>query len=816
MRTFHSSGKKKPENSSEERRAASPTLKPTPRKWRVGDKIKNRYEIHNILGGPGKSGMGIVCICYDHQSKEVIAIKTFQDRFLTDRTAIERFKWEAETWVRLEKHYNIVQAKYIEVIDGKPCIHLEYVVGDQQYGADLSHWIWGGGLQRKDKPDILLILNFVIQFCHGMMHAQKKFHEIGRPFVHRDVKPQNIMVTRDRVVKVTDFGLVKVFAQADEDIPSITVGDGCRKRLSLSKSGDICGTPPYMSPEQCRGEKDIDATSDIYSFGCVLYEMLTGRYIFDARTPEEFIKYHLGTPPEAPKVHKELDEVVLRCLEKEAGQRYHDFEELERVLSKIYYGLTGEVIKPPSAQKLEGWELCNKGTSLANIGLLQHAITCYHQALGINPDDDGVHYNLGITYYNQGELVEAIREYNEVLRINPNHVEAHNNLGVAYRDQGKLTEAIREYSEALRINPDHARAHFNLGSAYYDQGRLSEAMMEYGEALTTNPNYADAHNNLGIAYYNQGNLVEAIREYSQALRINPDDAGAHNNLGLAYRDQGKLDEATKEYSEALRINPNDSDAHNNLGRAYHDQGKFAEAVREYSQALRINPNDSDAHDNLGLAYYDQGNLVEAIREYCQALRINPNDAGGHNNLGLAYRDQGKLDEAIKEYSEALRIDPDHARVHYNLGAAYHQKGKLDDAIREYSETLRINPNDADAHNNLGLAYRDQGKLDEAIREYREALRVDPNYATAHYNLGSVYYGQGQLTEAMREYSEALRINPDIAEAHYNLSVVLEKINKECALNQWKMYLKIAQDVPSQRDWIPKARQRIIELEKELR
>ena len=111
-----------------------------------------------------------------------------------------------------------------------------------------------------------------------MEHAEKKFLEIGKPFIHRDIKPDNIMVTQDKVVKVTDFGLVKIFMGLGKDINVDAMKDESTgaERCGFSVVGNICGTPPYMSPEQCSGKEDIDIRSDIYSFGCVLYEMLTG------------------------------------------------------------------------------------------------------------------------------------------------------------------------------------------------------------------------------------------------------------------------------------------------------------------------------------------------------------------------------------------------------------------------------------------------------------------------------------------------------------------------------------------------------------
>jgi len=726
-------------------------------RWVIGDEIGHSHRIIQILGGPGKSGMGIVYICYDDCNddleEEIVAIKTFQNRFLEDHAIIERFKWEAETWVRLGKHYNIVEAKRVKNHNGKPYIYLEYVVGDKQYGSGLSGWIHNGGLYRNGKPDIPLILDFAIQFCHGMMHAEKKFQEMGKPFVHRDIKPSNIMVTRDKLVKITDFGLVKAFADLDEDIATTTVGDGVNRRLSLSKSGSVCGTPPYMSPEQCRGSKDIDIRSDIYAFGCVLYEMLTRRLVFDGRTMDEFIRHHLKTKPRSPNVQPDLDAVAMKCLEKRPANRYADFKELEGVLSSIYRKLTGKEVKEPDAVSLASRELNNKGLSLLNLGLKEEAVSCFLEALRINPNDDEAHNNLGNVYKTQGKLDEAISEYREVLRTNPDDVVAHSSLGEIYQAQGKLDEAVREYREALTIDPDRAFAHWTLGKVYQDQGKLDEAVREYREELRMNPDFEYLHSTLGEVYQAQGKLDEAVREYREAVRIEPNSTLAHNALLDASKAQGKLDEVVREHEEVLRLNPDSWRAHHSLGDAYKAQGKLDEAVREYREALRIDPN------KINLGFY-------------------------HLKMGDVYKTQGKPDEAVREYREALRIDPNYAGAHSCLG--------------------------------LGDVYKTQGKLDEAVREYREALRIDPNYAGAHSCLGDVHRTQGKLDEAIREYREALRIDPNYTAAHYSLALDLEVTGKHGeALEQWKRYLAVAWGVPDQKKRIPEAQQHIKDLEKRL-
>lgn len=386
--------KKRPEGSVSRMESRTPLVnRPSTGLYQVGDKIEGRYEIHKVLGGPGKSGMGIVYVCYDSEGGESLALKTLQDRFASEQGALDRFKWEAETWIRLEKHYNIVRALLVKVIDHKPYILMEYVAGDPRYGPDLSGWIRGGGLRRNDRPNIDLVLDFSLQFCHGMTHAKRKFGEMGKPFVHRDVKPSNILVTNDRVVKVTDFGLVKAFAESREESISIMVEAEGYQKLGLSKAGGICGTPPYMSPEQCVGEDQIDERSDIYSFGCVLYEMLTGRHVFEASAPKDFIRHHLKSVPLSPNAYGALDSVVMKCLEKDQLRRYQTFQELERELAKLCLRLTGKLAEPPRGGLLEAWEISNKGFSLWHLGYSEEAEGCFRDALKINPNLAQVHNN---------------------------------------------------------------------------------------------------------------------------------------------------------------------------------------------------------------------------------------------------------------------------------------------------------------------------------------------------------------------------------------------------------------------------------------
>jgi len=423
-------------------------------RWKIGDKIEGRYEIFSIKRG----GMGIVFLCYDHEFKMPVAIKTFQDKYFVSKEFIERFKLEAEIWVKLEKHKNIVRAYYVLNISGRPYIVLEFVPGDKIYGSDLTGWIWGGGL------DLNTTLSFAIQFCDGMIHAERKFREMGEIFVHRDIKPGNIMVTQDKIVKITDFGLVKAFVGLKGDIKFDIVKDEVTgaERPGFSLVGSICGTPPYMSPEQCRGEVEIDVRSDIYSFGCVLYEMLTGRPPFICPSFDIYMVHHINVKPRppielAPDIPEELNNLVMKCLEKEPTRRYQDFNSLRDELSEIYFKLTGERIKEETPQELEAWEIVNKGVALGNLGKFDEAIVCFDRALEINPEYAEAWYNKGFALGNLGKFDEAIVCYDRALEINPEYAEAWNNKGVALDELGKFDEAIVCFDRALKINPGMQR-----------------------------------------------------------------------------------------------------------------------------------------------------------------------------------------------------------------------------------------------------------------------------------------------------------------------------------------------------------------------
>lgn len=337
------------------------------RVFNVGERILDRYEVRSRMEG----GFGFVYLCLDHQYQLPIAIKTlkYQEHpSVSFEDLLDKFYLEARTWVDLEKHPNIVQAKGVEKIDGQPFILLEYVAGDQRFGPSLSDWI-----AKQGRLGFPVCINFGVQFCRGMEHAERIFNSMDKPFVHRDIKPDNTLVTQDGFLKITDFGLAKIFGDSERDIFA------------------GAGTPQYMAPEQFDNSDEVDTCTDIYSFGCQLYAMLAGHPPFRCGSAHEYQYHHQNTQPEVldkvvQSIPESLSDIVLRCLEKKKEDRYQTFTEIKLALDRLYTELMDASLPEGTPAELESWERINKGVALNRLGYRQQALLEYLAALESDPN----------------------------------------------------------------------------------------------------------------------------------------------------------------------------------------------------------------------------------------------------------------------------------------------------------------------------------------------------------------------------------------------------------------------------------------------
>jgi tetratricopeptide (TPR) repeat protein len=719
--------------------------------WNVGDRMENRWEIHKILRG----GMGIVYVVYDHEWHEVFAVKTFQDEvFARTPGTADRFAIEARSWVNLDVHQNVVQARFVQNIRGKPLLFLEYVSG-----GDLGGWI-GTPRLTNDLPQAL---RFAIQFCDGMSHALSKGIQ-----AHRDIKPQNCLVTQDNILKVTDFGLAKVFDETPAD-PAFAVISAGGPAIHLSVSGKAAGTCTHMAPEQFDDAKHVDVRADIYAFGVTLFQMVRGKLPFVGGTWDEFAQLHrTSPPPPLASGQSSLDSIVRKCLAKPAAERYAGFETLRAELASVYETTTGQSA-PETAigRQLNATELSNKAVALDSLGRYEDALACCDRALVIDPRHAAAWLNKGNAIGHMGRSEEAIACFDRVLEIDPRDAGAWHNKGFSLDRLGCSEEALACYDRAVDIDPQYAEAWSSRGATLWSLGRSEEALACYDRAIAIHPQLANSWNNKGNALDNLGRHEDALACYDHAIAINPQLADAWNGKGLTMWSLGRQDEALACYDRAIAINPQLSAAFSNKGNALNRLGRAQDALACFDRALALNPRLADAWSNKGGTLSGLGRFEEALACIDRALDIAPRHSSAWSNKGNALASLGRSGEALASYDRALDFDARHVDAWRNKGILLHSLQRPEEALACYDRAIAINPQFAEAWSCKGHALFTLGRSPEALACFDRALAINPEYAEAWSDKAVVLDNLRRYDEALACYTRAITINPQYAVAWFN-------------------------------------------------
>lgn len=624
--------------------------------YKIGDKIGDRYEVSAIHHG----AMGVVYGCFDHETKLPRALKTVRARYTNDKQVLSMFENEAAVWISLEKHPYIVRAYLVERFKNLPYVITEYVRGPEGMGGDLRGWL---GHPRLTLP---VAVAMALQIAQGMQHAVRKVPNL----VHRDLKPANILVNGDGKAMVTDFGLVQA-AQSD------------------------AGTPAYMSPEQWRNEV-LDARSDIYSYGCILFEVLTARRLFPALTGRDWERAHLASSPAeltslVPALPIEVDHFVRSCLQKDPAARPQNWDEVVTFFAVWYHRFTGRsVVVDFSSLALDATEWVTASYSLSNLRRYVEVIQACDRALGIDQNNAVAWCHKGGALHELGRSEEAMQAFDRALTANPNFVDAWHNRSVTLLSLGRHVEAIAACDRALTIDPNHVNAWTNKGFTLAALGRYEEALQSDDRALAIDQNNSTAWMNRGNALRNLKRYEQAVQSYDRALSIDPNEAAGWNNRGGTLIVLERYEDALQSYDRAIAIDQHFLGAWYNKGNALYALGRYEETVQAYDQVLAIDNAYVAAWDCKGTALYALGRFEEMVQVYDQLLAINPDDATTWYKKSYALYDLKRYEEVVEACDRALAKDANYVDALNNKGDALRKLKRYKAAIQVYDRVLAIN------------------------------------------------------------------------------------------------------------------------------
>ncbi|MBV9957799.1 MAG: tetratricopeptide repeat protein [Acidobacteria bacterium] len=728
----------------------------------------SHYEIRSQLGA---GGMGEVYLAEDTRLRRAVAIKFITRHKEISPAAEKRFLREARAASQLN-HPNIITIYEAGETDNHAYIVMEYVEGQS-----LRELILGCDLKPQTTLDIAL------QISDALMEAHE--HNV----IHRDIKPENILFTERGRIKVLDFGLARNFSSLVTDQDGPTVVD------SLTDSGAIVGTLPYMSPEQLRREP-LDRRSDIFSFGIVLFEMLTGVHPFKGHNAFEIASLILNreevrTDCFAPDVPPSVRALIARVLAKDRDRRFQTFaevrRELETVLGDVLRGDVGlESFMPAlrQARPLSGVNFRNSQfTTIATPAAPAAPPTVLVlplEAVGSSPETSFI--GIGLAY----SITTGLAKIRDLSVLSKS----------ASAGRGAQAESdTRAYARSLGANILLEGEVMRSGQSLRVMVRLSD--VESGRVIWGDQYSGDESELFKIQDTVCESIASALRvRVSTDVRDRLAEPAAPLNIeafelyskGRAFIERYDIEEnidfAVQLFEESLKLDEEFALAYAGLSEAYwrkyqatREQAWVARAIAAGDRALVLDPRQAQVHVSLGIVYYGTGKTEQAIEEFKSAIDLQPVSDVAYSWLGHCYTRQGLVEEAVASYRKAIELRPGYWENYNRLGICYYSFGRYQDAIEQFRRVITIQPDNHDGYNNLGGLYCLLGRYDDAVAMHLKAIRIHPA-GTLYSNLGTDYFYLERYAEAAEAYEKAIELKPGNDIYHRNLGDAYLRLDKK--------------------------------------
>lgn len=560
------------------------------------DLIDNRYLVEDVKRG----SMGIVYLCVDQKTSRPIALKTFQNFLLKTGESRQRFFEEALLWIELGKHPCIVQAYGLRLIDEKPYLLVERVQSTNPRGVTLKDTIFTQTLP------LDFMLQTSIYLCSAMNHAVEQFPN----FVHGDLKPENILLGNDLTAKLTDFGIATHMHHVESNTSSLTPYELATR---------MEGTPAFASPEQCRLQK-LDSRSDIYSFGCIMYQMVTKQVPFKRVEVAEYIHAHLHHKPKPPETFQHdlphsVSQLIQTCLAKEPHNRYQTFLELQYELEQIYRNYYNQNPKTYHASnELLYEERIERAWSFALVGRFEQAeqeFELTHQLFGEQPD---IHEHLARFYFAKQDYGKARAFLEQALSAQPDYADLLELKAVICVENQEWKEAELCYRRVISLDPKRKQAYLNLTDVYSKRGKIKQRDILFLDAVQACDFEPDIVSRFLDVLYKQRKFAYMKSLITKCLEKYPDHPDILLRLSQVHAANRERRRALESLYDAIQLQPDTFSFWRDAGDIYYQFGDFNQAYDAYNNALLYEEGD-------GVFYARMADMSFNLRRFDDAWRL---------------------------------------------------------------------------------------------------------------------------------------------------------------------------------------------------